>query len=62
MMNADADVWEPSAALSPEYDSTTVAAYASSRMPACYAVLYRVFDDIERTITCNEAISSNQKR
>ena len=31
---------------SPEYDSTRVAAYASSRMPACYAVLYRVFDEL----------------
>lgn len=31
---------------SPEYDCTRVAAYASSRMPACYAVLYRVFDEL----------------
>lgn len=31
---------------SPDYDSTRVAAYASSRMPACYAVLYRVFDEL----------------
>ena len=42
----DADVREPSASLSPEYDSTKVAAYVSSRMPACYAVLYRVFDEL----------------
>lgn len=37
---------EPVAASSPEYDSARVAAYASSRMPACYAVLFRVFDEL----------------
>ena len=37
---------EPAAQSSPDYDSTRVAAYASSRMPACYAVLYRVFDEL----------------
>ncbi len=37
---------EPVAASSPEYDSAKVAAYASSRMPACYAVLFRVFDEL----------------
>ncbi|KAL3162830.1 hypothetical protein ABBQ32_009284 [Trebouxia sp. C0010 RCD-2024] len=37
---------EPAVHSSPEYDSTKVAAYASSRMPACYAVLFRVFDEL----------------
>ena len=37
---------EPTASSSPEYDKAQVAAYASSRMPACYAVLYRVFDEL----------------
>ena len=37
---------EPVGSSSPDYDSTKVAAYASSRMPACYAVLYRVFDEL----------------
>ena len=30
----------------PDYDDIKVAAYASSRMPACYSVLYRVFDEL----------------
>lgn len=37
---------EPVTTMSPEYDSTRVAAYASSRMPACYAVLFRIFDEL----------------
>lgn len=44
--NHDLPEREPVAASSPEYDSARVAAYASSRMPACYAVLFRVFDEL----------------
>lgn len=37
---------ETTANSGPDYDDIKVAAYASSRMPACYSVLYRVFDEL----------------
>ena len=37
---------ETTASSGPDYDDIKVAAYASSRMPACYSVLSRVFDEL----------------